>query len=142
VAMVVLPMTSANPRSDRGVDGASGNIGEPHNRAPAPTSLYSAAIVAHQHGSVWRPDQGVEVLSSRWTRSGTEIIEINLTFSSLISTLLLTLYFVHYSFHHGSVHRACFIIMAQLPIESDIYDILLCFETNSFPFGPLIIQES
>jgi hypothetical protein len=56
--------------------------------------------------------------------------------------LLFTFYFVLYSFHHGSVHRACFIVTAQLQIESDSYNIPLCFETDFVPCGPLMIQES
>jgi hypothetical protein len=73
---------------------------------------------------------------------GLSLCEINLTFSPLISTLLLTLYFILYLFHHGSVHRACFIVTAQLPIESDSHYTLFYFETNSVTFGPLMIQES
>jgi hypothetical protein len=106
-----------------------------------PTSLYSAATGAHQT-IFWlnAPDHGargdpVEPLDSTgW--------EINLTYSPLISTLLLTLYFVLYSFHHRSVHRGCFIITARLPIEWDIHYTLLYFETNSVTSGPLIIQKS
>jgi hypothetical protein len=69
-------------------------------------------------------------------------VETNLTFSPLISTLLLTLYFILYSFHHELVYRACFIVIAQLPIESDSHYTLFYFETNSVTFGPLMILES
>jgi hypothetical protein len=108
-------------------------------RALAPTSLYSAAIGAHKP---WfgAPDQHAERGSRRavWLDQVRDQPNIH----PLISALLLTLYFVLYSIHHGSVHRACFIVTAQLPIESDSYNIPLCFETNYVPFGPLMIKES
>jgi hypothetical protein len=59
-------------------------------------------------------------------------LDLNFSFNFILSL---------YSFHFGSVHRACFIVTALLPIESDSHNALLCFETNSFTFGPLMIQD-
>jgi hypothetical protein len=86
------------------------------------------------------PDQGMSQGVDQVVGLGPD--EINLTFSPLISILLLILYFILYSFHHGSLHRACFIVTAQLPIESGSHYTLFCFETNSLTLGPLMIQES
>jgi hypothetical protein len=107
----------------------------------APTSVYIALPQGPtNHIRLDAPDQGARGVIDR--PLGTIDREINLTFSPLISTLLLTLYFILYSFHHGSANRACFIVAAQLPIESDSHYTLFCFETNSFTFGALMIQES
>ena len=60
--------------------------------------------------------------------------EINLTFSPLISSYT----FNFYSFRNRSIHRACFIVTAQLPMESDNHNVPLYFETDSLTLGPLL----
>jgi hypothetical protein len=108
---------------------------------PTPTTLYTQVTGAHQPDKVGRPRSGRvrgKNGSSRWTRSlnvgdHPNILPLDLNF---------TLYFILYSFHHGSVYRACFIVTARLPIESDSHYTLFYFETNSITFGPLMIQES
>jgi hypothetical protein len=54
-----LPVASARPRSDRDIGGATGSMANLVSCAPAPTSLYSAAVGAHQLEK-WldAPDQG------------------------------------------------------------------------------------
>jgi hypothetical protein len=107
----------------------------------APTSLYSTGIRGPPTIKGRAPP--IRAQSRGRDRAvGLGHGEINPTFSPLISTLLFTLCFILYSFHHGSVHRACFIVTAQLPIESDSHHILFCFETNPVTFGPLLIQKS
>jgi hypothetical protein len=142
VGSMSFPSSYANPRS-------VGYVGEGWlrminlvRRAGRPTHpLYSAAIGAHQPENGWTPP--IRARERGWIESLDSVsCEINLTFSPLISTLLLTSYFILYSFHHRLVHRACFIVTAQLPIESDSHYTLFCFETNSLTFGPLMIQES
>jgi hypothetical protein len=96
-AVVYFPWPSTNPRSVGSVGGSRGNAVNLVLRAPAPTSVYIALPQGPtNHISVGRPRSGRErgVGSSRWTRSS----EINLTFSPLISTLLLTLtlHFTHF----------------------------------------------
>ena len=70
----------------------------------------------------------------RWAHT----VEIILTFSPLISTFTFDLILLLYSFHNRSIHRTCFIVTAQLPIESDSHNVPLCFETNSLTLGPLL----
>jgi hypothetical protein len=137
----VLPIAHANPRSVGDVGGGRLRMINLVRRAGRPPTLYIAqrqGPIVHERTDA--PDQGAREGVGRAV--GLVPLEINLTFSPLISTLLLTLYFTLYSFHHGSVHRACFIVTAQLPIESDSHYTLFCFETNSVTFGPLMIQES
>jgi hypothetical protein len=138
---VVLPVAHANPRSVGDVGRGRLRTINLVRRAGRPPTLY---IAQRQGPTVYKrmdaPDQGTRQGVGRVV--GLAPLEINLTFSPLISSLLLTLYFTLYSFHHGSVHRACFIITAQLPIESDSHYTLFYFETNSITFGPLMIQES
>jgi hypothetical protein len=145
VASVSFPSAYANPRSVGDVgEGRLRTINLVRRPGRPPHPLYSAATGAHQpEKRSDAPDQGAREgnRSSRWTRSA-RMLEIILTFSPLISTLLLPLYFILYLFHHRSVYRACFIVTAQLPIESDSHYTLLCFKTNSVTFGPLMIQKS
>ena len=131
----------ANPRPVGSVGGVVAAINLVP-RVPVSTSVYIARVTeAHQPWFGWAPPIRARC-KGPFDPLGSNGREINLTFSPLISTLLLTLYFILYSFHHGSVHRACFIVTARLPIESDSHYTLFCFETNSVTFGPLMIQES
>ena len=59
-----------------------------------------------------------------------------------ILPLDLNFYLLLFSFHHRSVYRACFIVIAQLPIESDSYNIPLCFETDSLIFWASLLSEN
>jgi hypothetical protein len=74
-----LPVTSASLRSDWDIGGATGNTANLVSCAPDPTSLYSAAIGAHQPCFGWTPPirahergNGIESLDSvleRWRSS-------------------------------------------------------------------------
>ena len=82
------------------------------SRALAPTSVYIARVTgAHQPWFGCAPPIRARVRGP-FDPLGSNGKEINLTFSPLISTLLLTLYFLVYLFHHILVHRACFIVTA------------------------------
>ena len=87
------------------------------------------------HCELGAPDHGAN-LRARWAVGPTRE-EINLTFSPLDLNFTFNHVLLFYSFHHKSIRRTCFIVTAQLPIESDSHNITLCFETNSVPFGPL-----
>ena len=123
MAAAELPVGLAqNPRSDWCVGGVVVH-GQPLNPCPGTPPLYIAlATGAHQPWFGWAPPIRARVRGP-FDPLGSNGIEINLTFPPLISTLLLTLYFLVYLFHHILVHRACFIVTAQLPIESYSYNI-------------------
>ena len=117
------PVTvSARPRSGRGFRWGAWQHGEPRTACRRPPPLY---VALRDRGPLTILRLGAPIRAcirgpvGRWAHTG----EINLTFSPLISTLLLTLYFLVYLFHHILVHRACFIITTQLPLESYGYNI-------------------
>ena len=119
----VLPMSAALTLDRKGVSVGIVAAINLVSRALAPTSVYIARVTgAHQPWFGWTPPIRARVRGP-FDPLGLNGIEINLTFSPLISTLLLNLYFLVYLCHHILVHRACFIITAQLPIESFSYNI-------------------
>ena len=78
--------------------------------APVSTFLFIALRDgARQPGErLGAPDLGMDQ-GPNWPFG--QLVEINLTFSSLISSYDLNLtYFIFFPFHHRSVHRACLII--------------------------------
>ena len=112
----------ANPRSVGSVGRDCGII-KLVTHAVAPTSVYIARVTrAHQPSFGWASPIRARC-KGPFDPLGSNGREINLTFSPLISTLLLTLYFLVYLFHHILVHRACFIVTAQFPIGSFSYNI-------------------
>ena len=90
----------------------TGGYGEPRTLHPGPhLPLYSATrwgAISHENG--WAPPIMARIKGpiGCWAN----LVEINLTFSPLISPYDLNLtYFIFFSFHHKSVHRVCFIVM-------------------------------
>jgi hypothetical protein len=130
----------ANPSSVGDIGWVTGGAVNIILRAPAPTSLYSTG---HKGPPTIRgldaPDQGASQRARQAV--GLDRVEINLTFSPVISTFTLNFILSFYLFYFGSAHRACFIVTTLLLIESDSHNTLLCFETNSLTFGPLMIQD-
>ena len=135
-ALVELPVSSACTLDRMGCGWGVWRRGEPRTSCPGPHHLYirRSQGPTNQKG-LDAPDQGV--LTKGLAQAVGPLREINLTFSPLISTLLLTLYFLLYSFHHIVIHRACVIVTAQLPIESDSYNIPLYLETTNCSFSGL-----
>jgi hypothetical protein len=92
-----LPVTSASPRSDWDIGGATGNPVNLVLCAPNPTSLYSTAIGAHQPYFSWTPPIRARkgFPSSRWARSGGDQpnilpLDLNFTFNFILYSLLVS----------------------------------------------------
>ena len=80
------------------------------SRAPAPTSYLLRSVTGgyQPEERLGAPDQSTDQ-GPNWSLG--QPVEINLTFSPLISHYDLNLtYFILFTFHHRSEHRACLIV--------------------------------
>ena len=106
-SLTARPLDRTRVRMLVGTDGR----GEPHVSSPSPHLLFIAlpdgGLPARR--TAGRPRSGRE--SGSDSVVGPSRVEINLTFSPLISPYDLNLFhFISFQFHHRLVHRACLVI--------------------------------